>query len=116
VKVCVLGTGSAGNATLVEAGGTRILVDAGFSGREMERRICEIGLTPSAVNAIVVTIDLVSQPLTAAFLESSRSLVGIVNPPAGSGDIGTVNTIIITVDLIGEPSTAASLEPVGCIV
>jgi hypothetical protein len=70
----------------------------------------------SAVDAIVVTIDLVSQPLAAAFLESSRSLVGIVNPPAGSGDIGTVNTIIITVDLIGEPSTAASLESVGCIV
>jgi hypothetical protein len=43
-------------------------------------------------------------------------LVGIVNPPAGSGDIGTVNTIIITVDLIGEPGTAASLESVGCIV
>ena len=57
MKVCVLGTGSAGNATLVEAGGTRILVDAGFSGREMERRIREIGLTPEAVNAIVITHD-----------------------------------------------------------
>ena len=48
MKVCVLGTGSAGNATLVEAGGTRILVDAGFSGREIERRLGGIGRsTPS---------------------------------------------------------------------
>ena len=57
MKVCVLGTGSAGNATLVEAGGTRILVDAGFSGREMERRLGTIGLTPGAVHAIVITHD-----------------------------------------------------------
>ena len=57
MKVCVLGTGSAGNATLVEAGGTRILVDAGFSGREIERRLGGIGLTPGAVHAIVITHD-----------------------------------------------------------
>ena len=57
MKVCVLGTGSAGNATLVEAGGTRVLVDAGFSGREIERRLGEIGLTPEAVHAIVITHD-----------------------------------------------------------
>ena len=53
----MLGTGSAGNATLVEAGGTRILVDAGFSGRQLERRLCEIGLTPESVHAIVITHD-----------------------------------------------------------
>ena len=57
MKVCVLGTGSAGNATLVEAGGTRILVDAGFSGREMERRLADIGLTPQEIQAIVITHD-----------------------------------------------------------
>ena len=57
MKVCVLGTGSAGNATLVEAGETRILVDAGFSGREMARRLARIGLTPDAVDAIVITHD-----------------------------------------------------------
>ena len=57
MKVCVLGTGSAGNSTLVEAGGTRILVDAGFSGREMERRLGKIGLEAGAVHAIVITHD-----------------------------------------------------------
>lgn len=57
MKVCVLGTGSAGNATLIEAGGTRILVDAGFSGREIERRLGEIGLTAESIHAIVITHD-----------------------------------------------------------
>jgi phosphoribosyl 1,2-cyclic phosphodiesterase len=57
MKVCVLGTGSAGNATLVEAGETRVLVDAGFSGRELERRLGEIGVGADAVDAIVITHD-----------------------------------------------------------
>ena len=57
MKVCILGTGSAGNATIVEAGGTRVLVDAGFSGREMERRLGKVGLSPDAVHAIVITHD-----------------------------------------------------------
>ena len=38
MKVVVLGSGSGGNATLVEAtGGVRVLVDAGFSGRDLGR-------------------------------------------------------------------------------
>ena len=57
MKVCVLGTGSAGNATLVEAGETRVLVDAGFSGRALERRLSQIGLGPEAVDAIVISHD-----------------------------------------------------------
>jgi len=57
VKVCVLGTGSRGNATLVEADDTRILVDAGFSGKDLERRLLQIGLTPEAIDAIVISHD-----------------------------------------------------------
>ncbi len=57
MKVCVLGTGSGGNATLVQAEGTRVLVDAGFSGRDLERRLALIGLAPDAVDAIVLSHD-----------------------------------------------------------
>ncbi len=39
MRVAVLGSGSAGNAVLVCAGETRILVDAGFSGRSLEERL-----------------------------------------------------------------------------
>jgi phosphoribosyl 1,2-cyclic phosphodiesterase len=37
MRVTVLGSGSGGNATLVESGATRVLIDAGFSGRDIER-------------------------------------------------------------------------------
>lgn len=57
MRVCVLGSGSRGNAVLVEAGSTRILVDAGFSGRDLVRRLRARGVEPEAVDAIVVTHD-----------------------------------------------------------
>src|SRR5690606_2098979 len=55
VKVTVLGSGSAGNATLVEAGGTRLLVDAGFSGRDRERRMLAVDVDPESLDGIVIT-------------------------------------------------------------
>ena len=57
MRVTVLGSGSAGNATLVEAGDARILIDAGFSGRDIERRLCAVDVDPATVNAIVITHD-----------------------------------------------------------
>ncbi len=50
-----LGSGSRGNATLVEAGGTRVLVDCGFAGREAERRLADVGVSAKDLDAILVT-------------------------------------------------------------
>ena len=50
-----LGSGSRGNATLVEAGGTRLLVDCGFSVRETERRLARLGLEAGDLDAVLVT-------------------------------------------------------------
>lgn len=57
MKIAILGSGSRGNATLVWVGGTRILVDAGFSGRQLARRLRAVGTEPEEVNAVVVTHD-----------------------------------------------------------
>ncbi len=59
MRFCSLGSGSSGNATLVEArsGSTtsRVLVDCGFSLRELERRLGRIGLNAADVDAIFIT-------------------------------------------------------------
>lgn len=55
MKVCVLGSGSRGNSTYVESGTTRLLIDAGFSGKEIERRLAAIGREASSLTAIWVT-------------------------------------------------------------
>lgn len=57
MKVSVLGSGSDGNAILVEAGETRVLVDAGFSGRDLERRLDALDVPFSSIRALVVTHD-----------------------------------------------------------
>ncbi len=55
MRIAVLGSGSRGNATLVEAGPTRLLVDAGFSGRDLESRLECVGVTPDELAAILIT-------------------------------------------------------------
>ncbi|WP_028583569.1 MBL fold metallo-hydrolase [Desulfogranum mediterraneum] len=55
MKVCVLGSGSKGNCTLVTAGSSRLLIDAGFSGKEVERRLALVGCAPESLDSILVT-------------------------------------------------------------
>jgi len=51
----MLGSGSRGNATLVTQGSTSILVDAGFSGRQLALRLRHLGLEADDIDAIVIT-------------------------------------------------------------
>ena len=52
---CPLRSGSSGNALFVQAGNFRVLVDAGLSGRAVERALAEIGVTPDTLSGILVT-------------------------------------------------------------
>src|SRR5215470_11497647 len=55
MRVCVLASGSSGNATLIVAGGARVLIDCGLSARETIRRIQSVGENPARLDAIVIT-------------------------------------------------------------
>jgi phosphoribosyl 1,2-cyclic phosphodiesterase len=55
VRFACLGSGSEGNALLVEADGTRLLVDCGFGIRETILRLARLGVAPETIAAIVVT-------------------------------------------------------------
>jgi phosphoribosyl 1,2-cyclic phosphodiesterase len=55
VKLCVLGSGSRGNAILMQSGDTRVLVDAGFAPRTLARRLHSIGVAPESIQAVVLT-------------------------------------------------------------
>ena len=50
-----LGSGSGGNALVVECGRTRVMMDCGFSVADTKMRLERSGLTPSQVTGIVVT-------------------------------------------------------------
>jgi phosphoribosyl 1,2-cyclic phosphodiesterase len=55
VKFSVLGSGSKGNCTLVESGPTRLLIDNGFSGKEIIGRLAGLGIAPETLTALVIT-------------------------------------------------------------
>lgn len=55
MKFSVLGSGSKGNCVLVESGSTAILIDAGFSGKEIAARLARIDRDISCLNAVFVT-------------------------------------------------------------
>jgi phosphoribosyl 1,2-cyclic phosphodiesterase len=55
MRFACLGSGSRGNATLVEAGGVRVLVDCGFALRELERRLGRLGVAADTLDAVLLT-------------------------------------------------------------
>ncbi|MGD8447662.1 MAG: MBL fold metallo-hydrolase [Desulfobacterales bacterium] len=55
LEICVLASGSRGNAVYVSGGSTSILIDAGLSGIEIERRLHSKGLHPEDLDAILVS-------------------------------------------------------------
>ena len=55
VCICPLASGSRGNAVLVSTPDTAILVDAGLSGVELQRRMAAVGQDPADLSAIIIT-------------------------------------------------------------
>lgn len=55
MKLTVLGSGSTGNAVLIVAGDTRVLVDAGLSAKEIARRLALVGEDVHRLDGVLVT-------------------------------------------------------------
>jgi phosphoribosyl 1,2-cyclic phosphodiesterase len=55
MRFASLGSGSQGNAMVVECGSTRVMLDCGFGSRELSARLGRLGLQASDLAAIVVT-------------------------------------------------------------
>lgn len=55
VRLWVLGSGSKGNALVVECDGCRVLVDVGFPPRTLAARMAVAGIAPESIEAAVIT-------------------------------------------------------------
>lgn len=55
VQFTILGSGSNGNCAYLEAGSTRLLIDAGFSAKQIRERLAEIGRAPEGLTGILLT-------------------------------------------------------------
>lgn len=55
MRMAVLGSGSGGNAVVIEAGGTRLLVDAGLSAKQLCLRMQMLGVDPGSLDGILLS-------------------------------------------------------------
>ncbi len=55
VSLTILGSGSSGNCAYLETEGARILIDAGFSLRQIRQRLATIGRVPENLDGVLVT-------------------------------------------------------------
>jgi phosphoribosyl 1,2-cyclic phosphodiesterase len=55
MRFALIGSGSAGNATLIDSGSTALLIDCGYSMREFESRAAALNFDPASLAAILVT-------------------------------------------------------------
>ncbi|MGB0582396.1 MAG: MBL fold metallo-hydrolase, partial [Limisphaerales bacterium] len=55
MQFTILGSGSTGNCAYLETDDVRLLIDAGFSGKQIRERLASINRTPERLTGILVT-------------------------------------------------------------
>ncbi|HEY6539593.1 MAG TPA: MBL fold metallo-hydrolase [Ktedonobacteraceae bacterium] len=83
MRVTSLGSGSSGNALLIEAGPrgrTKLLIDAGFNGRVLTQRLRQAGVAPAQLTGILVTHEHIDHVLGLPYLMKYYRLPVITNP------------------------------------
>ena len=127
VRFCTLASGSKANATLVEAGATRLLVDCGLGPRILAKRLAEAGVAPASIDAVIVThehIDHIKGLAQAVakwhwpVVSTPGTLAGVANLPGDrqlATAYGTVRLIgECTVELVTVPHDAA--QPAAVVI
>lgn len=55
MRLAVLGSGSGGNAAVIDSGSTRLLVDAGLSAKQIRLRLEAMGIAPGSLDGVLLT-------------------------------------------------------------
>ncbi len=74
IKFCSLSSGSSGNCQYIETENTKILIDAGFSGKKIESLLSSIGVCPTSLDAILVTHEHIDHTMGVGVLSRRYDL------------------------------------------
>ena len=108
MKVWVLGSGSRGNAVLVESDDTRVLIDVGFGPRTLAARLKIAGVAPESVDACLLTHDHSDHARGAA--RAARKWGWAVFATAGTAASTDLEGAVVTTIDCGVPMLIAGLE------
>jgi phosphoribosyl 1,2-cyclic phosphodiesterase len=129
MRFSVLASGSSGNAIYIESARSRVLIDAGLSGREIRRRLEIINVDPETLDALILThehtdhikgagplarrLDIPVFGNSSTFKKGIKTLGDISKPVT----IHTGQTIPIQ-DLLIETFTKChdAVDPIGVVV
>jgi phosphoribosyl 1,2-cyclic phosphodiesterase len=84
LKICVLGSGSNGNATFVATERVRLLIDAGFSYRRIGQRLAAMGERVEDLDAVIITHEHADHVSGLATLAKKTRAAVYLTPPTRS--------------------------------
>ena len=96
LTICPLASGSKGNAVYIGSGERAVLFDAGLSGVALERRMAEKGLSPNALDAVIVSHEHTDHVKGAGILSRRFQIPIYINEKtyrAASAKLGKVERI-----------------------
>jgi len=93
ISVCVLASGSKGNAVFISNGETSLLLDAGLSGIEIERRLSEISVKPEDLSAILISHEHTDHIRGAGILSRRYDLPVYISRPTYRAAASTLGKI-----------------------
>jgi phosphoribosyl 1,2-cyclic phosphodiesterase len=105
MRVVTLASGSSGNATLVEAGTTRVLVDAGLSAKIMAARLRQAGCQPGDLAGIVLTHEhgdhttgavALARQFGIPLLGDARTLAAVLSAPGAALEAAVADRPVAT--------------------
>ena len=128
MKICVLASGSRGNAAWIRSGKTAVLVDAGISFRALKERLAELDEDLGLLKGVIITHEhsdhiaglpilqkktgapVFATPGTASAIADRQGLNGIHRFSAGETfGLGSL-------EILGFPVSHDAEEPVGVVV
>lgn len=131
IKFCSLSSGSSGNCQYIETKETKILIDAGFSGKRVEELLDEIHVNPKDLDAILVTHEHMDHSKGVGILSRRHNIPVYANAKTWESmekiikAIKTENTKVFQTnknihikDVLIHPFNLShdALEPVGYII
>jgi len=132
--VCVLGSGSSGNATYVASETTRLLVDCGLPARDIIDRLAELDVGPATLNAILIThahtdhykssgtmqarfgVKVFTEPLTLATIRAAGSPCSFGRVTSCKGVPRKIGDIEVDTFPVPHGAPGAAGQPVGYVL
>ena len=108
MRFSVLGSGSKGNALYIESGNTSLLIDAGFSGKELAKRLALLGKDPDELNGLFLTHEHGDHIRGAGVLSRRCSLPVYANIGTFQGSEKTIKKLHKRIEL--ETGTTCELQ------